>query len=330
MPLADPEDREWRPVYVVPLLSLAGCDLAATTLDFDAAAAAGDFHVGSFDGELLAATVTPPEGVDNPDFTKSASRPHCGPVVALARSPYFPDVLLSVGDWSFHVWREGAPAPLFTGGYAAERYTAAAWSPTREAVLFLGLADGSVQCWDLVDRSHEPALVATVASTAITALAFNTAAATDKAQLLAVGDGEGMLRVNEVPSALRRAVPSEHALMSRFLDAEAAKLADVAARQVRCCCLSPCTDCCCGCAERAAMGVRRAQGLRDAARQQLAAAAAAAEEAAAREREAAEAGKPAAAADADAVARSGDLAEQEYQQLERRLQAQLGAPPDGG
>jgi hypothetical protein len=58
----------------------------------------------------------------------------------------------------WHLWRLGAPHPLFSAGSATEQFTAAVWSPTREAVLFLGLADGSVQCWDLLDRSHEPAL----------------------------------------------------------------------------------------------------------------------------------------------------------------------------
>jgi dynein intermediate chain 3, axonemal len=140
---------------------------------------------------------------------------------------------LSVGDWSFHLWRIGSTQPLFSAAFCSEKYTAAVWSPTREAVLFLGLADGSVQCWDLLDRSHEPALQTTVCSTAICAMAFNMGAATDKAQLLAVGDEEGMLRVNEVPSTLRRPMASEHALMVRFLDMETKKLGDIESRQVR-------------------------------------------------------------------------------------------------
>lgn len=68
----------------------------------------------------------------------------------------------STGDWSFHLWRVGTTAPIFTARSAPDKYTAAAWSPTREGVLFLGLADGSLQCWDLLDRSHEPSLSASV------------------------------------------------------------------------------------------------------------------------------------------------------------------------
>lgn len=67
------------------------------------------------------------------------------------------------------------------------------------------------------------------------ALAFNVAAATPKSQLLAIGDDEGVLRVAEVPSMLRRPTAGEHARMRRFLDTQARKVHDVEQRQVRTC-----------------------------------------------------------------------------------------------
>jgi hypothetical protein len=48
---------------------------------------------------------------------------HCGPLVAVQRSPFLEDVLLTVGDWTFQVWREGDAAPLFVSPYAPECYT---------------------------------------------------------------------------------------------------------------------------------------------------------------------------------------------------------------
>ena len=65
------------------------------------------------------------------------------------------------------------------------------------------------------------------------ALSFNTAAATAKSQLLAIGDDEGVLRVAEVPSTLRRPMPGEHARMARFFEAQTHKVADTESRQVR-------------------------------------------------------------------------------------------------
>ena len=43
-------------------------------------------------------------------------------MVALERSPFFEDMLLTVGDWSFCIWREGETTPLFQSGYAGEYY----------------------------------------------------------------------------------------------------------------------------------------------------------------------------------------------------------------
>lgn len=72
-----------------------------------------------------------------------------------------------------------------------------------------------------------------VSTTAVRALSFNVAAATAKSQLLAIGDDEGMLRVAEVPSTLRRPMPGEHSRMSRFLEVQTQKVADTESRQVR-------------------------------------------------------------------------------------------------
>lgn len=48
--------------------------------------------------------------------------------MALARSPFFEDLVVSVGDWSFRLWR-GADStqPIYTSPYAPECYTAGGW-----------------------------------------------------------------------------------------------------------------------------------------------------------------------------------------------------------
>jgi hypothetical protein len=79
-----------------------------------------------------------------------------------------------------------------------------------------------------------------VCACTVKALAFNTAAATPKSQLLAIGDEEGVLRVAEVPSMLRRPAAGEHSRMARFLEAQTHKVADVEARQARCALLLRC------------------------------------------------------------------------------------------
>lgn len=59
-------------------------------------------------------------------------------------------------------------------------------------VLFAGRADGMLEAWDLLDRSHEPVLVTTASTAAVTSLAFSVpppagAKGRSMQQLLAVG-----------------------------------------------------------------------------------------------------------------------------------------------
>lgn len=76
---------------------------------------------GSLDGEETAA---PP-----------AVQAHAGGAAALQRSPFYDDLLLSAGAWTWAIWREGATGPpLLQSPAALEQYTAATWSPTRPGV----------------------------------------------------------------------------------------------------------------------------------------------------------------------------------------------------
>lgn len=56
----------------------------------------GLFAVGSSDGELVLADYVKAEGDDNPEYVKSITQAHVGPVVSLERSPFFHDILLTV------------------------------------------------------------------------------------------------------------------------------------------------------------------------------------------------------------------------------------------
>ena len=92
--------------------------------------------------------------------------------MSLERSPFFEDMLLTVGDWSFQIWKEGETSPLFQSGYAAEYYSCGerprpggdevlsttwhgcsylmptlpgCWSPTRPAVVYVADNSGNLQ-----------------------------------------------------------------------------------------------------------------------------------------------------------------------------------------
>jgi hypothetical protein len=39
------------------------------------------------------------------EFVRWIARDHSRPCVGLQQSPFFSDILLSVGDWNFHIWK---------------------------------------------------------------------------------------------------------------------------------------------------------------------------------------------------------------------------------
>eukprot|EP00775_Hariotina_reticulata_P012026 gene12026-12171_t len=122
----DDTELVWKPMHVVHLLSVASNDFAGCRFSFDPYRLdSGNFSAGSLDGELLVGNFIRPPGEDNPDYTRCVFAPHVGPIVALAASPFLPDVLLSVGDWTFRLWQGlDSKVPVFTSRYADEAYTA--------------------------------------------------------------------------------------------------------------------------------------------------------------------------------------------------------------
>lgn len=74
-----------------------------------------------------------------PNHIRGSADAHCSHVRALHRSPVFDDVIMTVGDWTFKLWKEGTGRPIFESKCADAYLTAALWSPSRPAVIYLGL-----------------------------------------------------------------------------------------------------------------------------------------------------------------------------------------------
>uniref|UniRef100_A0A7S2JAQ3 WD repeat-containing protein 63 n=1 Tax=Haptolina brevifila TaxID=156173 RepID=A0A7S2JAQ3_9EUKA len=142
---------------------------------------------------------------------------HTGPCVSLRRSPFVPQIYLSIGDWTFNLWKEGVGSPLFVSPFCNCLYTCGAWSPSRPAVIFIGRSDGFIDIWDLNDRSHEPSMMVSATPAAVTSMDFHTSA---NRQMLAVGDEQGTVHVVEVPRNLRRAANNEKQFANNFFRRE--------------------------------------------------------------------------------------------------------------
>lgn len=159
---------------------------------------------------------------------------HHGPVKSLERSPFFEDIVLTVGDWTVAIWKgESGTQPLLASPYSNAGVTVGRWSPTRPGVFFVGHADGSMDVWDLLDKAHLPTLTQQVAPCALVSmefLAMESSAGRGQMHQFVVGDEAGTLHLLEVPKNIARQAPNEKATVDAFLKREQARMEDSAAR----------------------------------------------------------------------------------------------------
>ena len=133
-------------------------------------------------------------------------------LILMERSPFFNDVLLTVGGWSFGVWKESSNSnisknPLLHISSNDKKYTAGAWSPTRPSILFIGTNEGNVEVWDLLEKTHEPSVVQNISTAGITQL--TPWVVSNKTNLIAVSDAVGTLHILEIPWNFRQPTPNE-------------------------------------------------------------------------------------------------------------------------
>jgi len=215
----------WSPLYTVPLLDQNGRDFASQKFSFHLKdPTMTEVLVGSQEGEIMYADYRKPEGVDHPEYSKFCVDGHSGPVVSVERSPFYDFIILTVGDWCFSIWKEGLETAIFVSPFATNYLTAGCWSPTRPGVIYIAKQDGELDVWDLLDRSHEPAITATISSTPVMSIRFNERVTTAAQQMLAVGDSVGALHIMELPRNLRRPVANEKTLMQSFLSRQESRL----------------------------------------------------------------------------------------------------------
>jgi len=87
---------------------------------------------------------------------ETLAKVHNQECVSVLQSPHFPDICMTVGDWTFSLWKEGCDEPLFTSSCADAYLTCAAWSPSRPGVIIMGKSNGVLDIWILIDQIHKP------------------------------------------------------------------------------------------------------------------------------------------------------------------------------
>jgi hypothetical protein len=189
---------------------------------------------GSEEGEFVFINWLP---IKDPETGKPASpRPeyffpssHTGSMGTVERSPFFRDIILTVGGWNFSIWKQGISSDaLLKSGNSQVVLTGGAWSPTRPGVFFICKHNGNIDIWDLMDRSHVPSLAQNISSLSITYIV--PWSLSSKQLMLAAGDSAGTLHILETPWSLSHPSTGELSIMESFFEREVKRLAFVGER----------------------------------------------------------------------------------------------------
>ncbi|XP_060792642.1 dynein axonemal intermediate chain 3 [Neoarius graeffei] len=185
------------------------------------------FYVGTEDGQLVYTDWR--MEMDKDTGQPSSPKPthifeiHDSQLNTVLRSPFFKDIILTVGGWTFAIWKEGVMnGPLLHSARSWNMRTAGFWSLTRPAVFFIGKENGSLEVWNLLEKTHEPVLKQKITTTPISCI--KPWITSSKKQLLAVSDHLGTLHILEVPWTLHYPASNEVQNMSSYLEREVKRL----------------------------------------------------------------------------------------------------------
>ena len=181
----------------------------------------GEYLVGDWAAQLTAQEDRRPEYIQ---LLSSSVTRTLRPTVAFERSPFFPQILLGVTDWSAVIWKVGIESPLLVTAAPPAYYTCGAWSPHRSSVFFLGRADGQLEVWDLQEQSNKPSSATAASAVALSSLRFMSGQVGDLHDLLAVGDEQGHLKMIQVPLILKTSTAKELEFVRGFFEKEEARL----------------------------------------------------------------------------------------------------------
>uniref|UniRef100_A0A8D0HL51 Dynein axonemal intermediate chain 3 n=1 Tax=Sphenodon punctatus TaxID=8508 RepID=A0A8D0HL51_SPHPU len=148
---------------------------------------------------------------------------HDGLVHTVQRSPFFRDIILTVGGWNFAIWKEGVTSgPLLQSCCSAKRYTIGHWSLSRAGVFFIGREDGNIDIWDLLEKTHEPSQTQNISISLITCI--KPWIASSKQHFLAVSDNLGTLHVLDISWTLSHPSSNEHSSIHYYFEREVKQL----------------------------------------------------------------------------------------------------------
>uniref|UniRef100_A0A670YA64 Dynein axonemal intermediate chain 3 n=1 Tax=Pseudonaja textilis TaxID=8673 RepID=A0A670YA64_PSETE len=181
------------------------------------------FFVGTEDGEVLYSDwKMERDGDSGRLLSQKPSNIHSihdGLVHTVQRSPFFKDIILTIGGWNFAIWKEGVTGgPLLKSNCAAKRYTVGHWSLSRPGVFFIGREDGNVDIWDLLEKTHEASQTQNISIAHITCV--KPWIYSSKQHFLAVADDFGTLHILEISWSLIHPSSNERSSVLHYFERE--------------------------------------------------------------------------------------------------------------
>ena len=194
------QDYIWQPLLKVQLTRLdTKADIGGTQLYIAPSQKDSTFWATSDSGDLLFGDwVARSHDDSRPDFVKKAypSEFAFRPSVSMQVSPFYPDVILTVHDFHFNVWKDSCESPVFQSYFSPVYLTCGAFSPIRPAIIFIGKADGRLDIWDFGDQSHKESLSHNVSSQKLTIITYLNLKKSPL--IMAIGDSNGSVHIVEV------------------------------------------------------------------------------------------------------------------------------------
>lgn len=174
----------WVPFLQLQLFRPDGSpELGLSRVLFDPAQLTTTFWAGSFEGELMmidwsvkpqARSDAAPSGegaeakAENVQIYYDKERNY-RPVLCVERSPFYPDLIMTVHDFNFCIWKTSLPfpentTPIFRSANSFSSHnTCGGFSPTRPGVIFITKTE-AIDVWDFYDQSNKPSLPISIAN----------------------------------------------------------------------------------------------------------------------------------------------------------------------
>ena len=237
----------WTPFLQLQLFRLDGSpDLGLSKVLFEPGQTSTTFWAGSFEGELLKIDWSVKAGkaegeghevkAENVRVYYDKER-NFRPVLVVERSPFYPDLIMTVHDFNFCIWNTSLPfpentTPIFRSANTfGSHNTCGGFSPSRPGVIFITKTD-SIDVWDFYDQSNKASITLAIPTSSISYFRIqNIVEKKGKKgskerviEYMAYGElneqNAGSCTLTEVPSNLSKPQENEKDIIRRFWERE--------------------------------------------------------------------------------------------------------------